>query len=227
MPFMKSPQKNAFTPRIKYSAMTGKWVVSDYDPDARANIDTDVDTPFKALFDLGSIQTGVVHFPAGGAPDVRVVPEGAELPEYPEDTDANGALLFKACMVLKMFSPAIGGVREALLTSAAVRTGVEDLYTTFTAATEAIAGKIPVVLVSPSVPATFGKGPRKTTIYRPLFSIAAWAERVPDFGPRTVRPPTAPAAAMPRPQEGAASAWSPALSARSLEDELPFAPCWQ
>ena len=221
MAFMKSAKKSDFMPRIKYSAMTGDWSVTDYDFETRSNTDTDVETPFKVLFDFGSIQTGVVYFPPGGAPDVRVVPEGEDLPDYPQDEDEKGNLLFKPCIILKMFSPVLGGAREAMLTSAAARTGVEDLYTMFTGAPEAQTGKVPLVLVKDAVAKTFGKG-RKTTLYSPGFDIVGWAERVPEFGVRTVRPPQ-PSLPLSRPSTGVVLPAKPSWAAAPLEDdEIPW-----
>lgn len=202
-----------FADIVKYDANAGRLFRIDYDMTTREKVAVDITTPPpRFAVDFGTIEVGYAHFAASG-PEYRLVPEGQPLPPQPMDLDDKNRLKFRSAFRVKLYGKILNGLREWSSAANCVLESVEDLYGRFGAAAEAHAGQIPVVELARTVPVVMGRGAHQRTIYQPLFSIIGWTDRLPDMGPRTV--------VVPAPAPVAAGAGA------RLDDEIPFAPCWQ
>jgi hypothetical protein len=193
MPFglKAQPQASDIVPIIKYDAKAGRILRPDYDPDTREKCVTDITTPPpKFALDFGTIEIGYIRYTANG-PDYRTVPEGGAIPVQPDDRDDQNRLLFRAGFRLKIYGRILDGLREWSSTAGCVLEAIEDLYGKFRAAPEAATGKIPIVELIKTIPVSYGRGTKASTVYAPCFVIVGWTDRVKEMGNRTVPVPAA------------------------------------
>lgn len=210
-----------FLPIIIYDARAGRLfkVERAQGPTGWESNRVDITSPAPTfLLDFGSIEVGVVRFAPTG-PDFITVPYGQPLPIAPTKE-------YKRCFRAKVASKNLG-VREFSHSANCVLGAIDALHTEFEQAPEAAQGKIPAVQLSgtKAVPTNTPQG--KTTNYAPVFTITGWADRIAEFGERTVpapgpRPKTNGAGAqhVPPPVQPGGAASTPSASA--VPDEMPF-----
>jgi hypothetical protein len=190
-----------FAPRIEYNAKSGRLVVVNRREGVDGAFSTDkIDVTMTGpefALDIGSIQIGWIHFPAGAAPDAVLVPYGEPMPPRPSSRH-------KAGFQVKIWNGREPDTREFKSTAGVVVDVIETLWDEIATAPEAARGMVPVVKFVNAVPVTGRRG----TNYSPDFRLVGkWIdrdERV--FGPRTVAPPNgkaapvAPSQTLPPPQ---------------------------
>ncbi len=96
-------------------------------------------------------------------------------------------------MHIKLAAACGGDVREIAGTSAVFLRGVNALHDAYLTGVKANAGKLPVVVLTDTIPVESGSGGQRSTNYQPIFEIVAWAPRPTDMGPGAKTTP-APAA---------------------------------
>ena len=182
---------------VKYDARAGRIFRSN----KVDGIDTPVDITktFKAVFDLENIQVGWIRFGAGVGPDMHLVALGQPLPPQPANPTGDKALAYKQGFRVTMkLAPQCGGdVREMTSTANVTISAIDTLYDAWQAGQAANPGKLPVVGLIDAEPITSGSGAKKSTNYRPDFSIVGWTNRPADLVPSTRGP--APVAALAEP----------------------------
>jgi hypothetical protein len=175
---------------IPYNALSGRFLKRDKGATGET-VQTDITSPtLQFAIDYAAFQIGWVYFSPNG-PVKPLVPHGQPVPPQPEDKDAKGKLLAKPGLSILFAGNVLGGVREATTTTIVFMDALEETYHLVVGAPEFAAGKIPLVLVGPSIPITRGTGAQKSTNYKPSFSIKGWVDRTPEMGPRTVFPSAA------------------------------------
>jgi hypothetical protein len=157
---------------------------------------------FQAIFDLENIETGWLHFPTGGAPDIRTVKIGSALPDRPSEKHRTG---FRVLMLLGQQSG--GDVREMAANAAVAIKGMDLLHDAYMASPDMKSGMLPVVRLSGTLPiTTSGKAngqPVSSTNYQPVWQIVKWVPRpqqlMPGYDPQkeAAAPPQQAAAAPP------------------------------
>ena len=194
-----------FLPVVKYNAKAGRW--SRVDRENGVSEEIDITRSFKAVFDFENIEVGHISFVAGQAPDFSMVPFGDRIPPAPTSNHKNGVRL------LIKLSPDCGGdVRELASVAKAFLGGIDRLHDDYEAGSMQNPGKLPVVVMSDTLPITSeGKG-QKSTNYAPVFTIEKWVSRPADLvasprGPSTAKA-EAPARATP-PSTGSTRASAP------------------
>jgi len=165
-----------FLPILKYDARAGRFFRMDRVDTGNGFASEPVDiTPIvKFIADFENIEVGWINFPAGSAPDFRLVPMGTQFPDRPSAVHKNG-LRF----MLKL-SKDCGGdkpIREIAGVSKAFLSGIEAVYTQYLAQKGDNPGKLPVLTVSKITPVKTGTGERSSTNYHPQFTISGWAPR--------------------------------------------------
>ena len=173
-----------FLPIIMYMAKEGRLYKRDRVGGASGfdNLDTELPTGTKMVFDFGSIQVGYMHFAAGQAPSFALVPLGKTIPASPSKDHRQG---FRMMVHLGQG----GGKREFATTAKTVLGAVDDLHGEFEKAPEARAGKVPVVEFAGTERITTKNVHGTQTNFRPVFRIVQWIDRPADLGERTVPPP--------------------------------------
>lgn len=213
-----------FLPIVKWDARAGRFFRVDRSQSAEGWVSNDVDLTMdkpKFAVDFGSIETGYIAFTPTG-PDFHMAPLGTAMPAKPTKDHKAGFRVKLAGNALK--GSAEKGVREFAASAKSVLVAMDNLHSAFEAAPEAAAGKVPVVELSGSTTIVTNGPSGKVTSYSPTFTIVAWTDRLPEFGDRTVAPPSSlsppppRAAHVPPPAQPAA----PPPAARPLEDEMPF-----
>jgi len=192
MPFgMDASSGSNFLPIVKYNAVAGRLVVVDRVPGSAEKRVTDITNPPSTFaIDFGSLEVGYIKFAANGAPGFVLVPEGSPLPQQPPEVDDAGRPAFKPGFRVKLYGRALGGLREWCSNSAVVVNALDELYQRFRADPHAADGLVPLVTMVGTIPVSFGKGAGRNTLYAPALRIDRWVDRVPQFGERTVRPPS-------------------------------------
>jgi hypothetical protein len=232
-----------FLARIQYDARTGSFVNVDRIQGADGAWSDRKSRPYydpSFAVDFGSMEVGYIKLDT--PPAFLMVPYfGEGRTEYPRQPDEMAAAkpgetprkAFLPGFRLKVMSSKTFGDSEPRYfsgNSKSANKGVENLYKAFTAAPEASAGKIPVV-VAEEAEAIETKGPKGTTRnFAPRFRITSWIDRPAGFGERTVPPPggAMPAAPRPAPVQQAARqpvpemAAAAAMAAAELDEPLPF-----
>ncbi len=177
------------------------------------------------MVDFGGITVGWVAFLATG-PDFQMVPLGGTLPARPSAEHKQG---FR----MRVFSPKFfNGVREFSSSAKSLLGSIDNLHSTFLAAPEAAAGQMPVVRLDGATPIVT-KGPTgNVTSYAPILTVVSWADRVEEFGERTVSAPTAGARLAPNAAQAPPSKHVPppvttpaASGGGAVPSEMPFAIC--
>lgn len=178
-----------FLPIVKWDARAGRFFRVDRTQGASGwesnDVDLTMDKP-KFCVDLGSIQVGNMAFLPTG-PDFHMVAYGQPMPPKPSKDH-------KAGFRVKLAGNALNGVREFSSSAKSVLASMDNLHSAFEAAPEAATGKVPVVELSGSTTVVTNGPNGKVTSYSPTFTIVAWVDRIPEFGDRTVPPPSADAA---------------------------------
>lgn len=157
--------------RVDRSNASGQWETEQ----------VEVTNGFQAIMDLENIETGWLHFPTGGAPDIRTVKIGTPLPERPSDKHRAG---FRILMKL---GKSIGGdLREMAANAQVSIKGMDALYDLYLAGVQDNPGKLPIVVLEKTIAVTSqGKGadgkPVSSTNYQPVWAITKWVDRPDDL----------------------------------------------
>ena len=212
-------------PVLKFDARAGRFFRVDR-ADGQNN-PVDITQGFKAVMDFENVEVGYIHFPAGAAPEFRMVPIGSAMPENPGGKFRQGVRL-----MLKLSGNCGGDVREIATTAKAVLSAFDACHTEYMAGLPANPGKLPVVSLKTTVPVvTQGRddkgNPVKTTNYSPVFEITGWVNRPDDlvFVPKGGGAPAQQAAQQQAAQAPAAtppSTGSTAVSAPAAADDDDF-----
>lgn len=131
---------------------------------------------FQAVIDLENVETGWLHFPTGGAPDIRVVKDGNAMPDRPSDKHRQG---FRVHMLLGKQSG--GDVREMASNARSTIAGMNALDDQWKAGRGANPGCLPVIKLA-GVKAVQSQGKANgqavtSTNYEPVFEIIKWVPR--------------------------------------------------
>lgn len=166
-------------PVLKFDARAGRFFRVDRS-DGQNN-PVDITQNFKAVMDFENIEVGYINFPAGAAPEFRMVPIGSQMPENPGGKFRQGIR-----MMLKLGKDCGGDIREIATTAKAVLGAFDSCHNEYLAGVKANPGKLPVVELETTVPiVTQGRdekgNPVKTTNYAPVFKIASWVNRPDDL----------------------------------------------
>lgn len=165
-------------PIVKYDSRAGRiFRVDRSDESGRWESNPVEITPvFQAVFDLEHLETGWLHFPTGGAPDIRTAKLGTPLPDKPSDKHRTG---FRIVMLLG--KQAGGDVREMAANAAVAIRGMDQLHDDYLAGLAANPGQLPVVkLLGTTSVTTKGKNNGQevsSTNYQPIWSIVKWVPR--------------------------------------------------
>lgn len=225
MAFGFSYESNAgdIVPVLKFDARAGRFF--RVDRSEGQNNPVDITQGFKAVMDFENIEVGYINFPAGAAPEFRMVPIGSAMPANPGGKFRQGIR-----MMLKLGKDCGGDIREIATTAKAVLGAFDSCHNEYLAGVSANPGKLPVVSLKTTVPiVTQGRdergNPVKTTNYAPVFEIVSWVKRPDDlvFVPKGGGAPAAEAAPAPAPAQAAAtppSTGATAVSAPSSEDDF-------
>lgn len=207
-------------PVLKFDARAGRFFRVDR-ADGQNN-PVDVTQGFKAVMDFENIEVGYINFPAGAAPEFRMVPIGSAMPENPGGKFRQGIR-----MMLKLGKDSGGDIREIATTAKAVLGAFDACHTEYVAGAAANPGKLPVVALETTVPiVTQGRdergNPVKTTNYAPVFKIVSWVSRPDDlvFVPKGGG--SSPAAAAAAPAATPPSTGSTPVSAPAAADDDDF-----
>ena len=171
-------------PIIKYDARAGRLFRVDRSDDSGRweSNPVEITQVFQAIIDLENIETGWLHFPTGGAPDIRTVKIGQALPDRPTDKHRTG---FR--VIMKLGKQAGGDRREMAANAAVAIKGMDLLHDAFTAAPERGQGLLPVIQLQGTLPiTTTGKNngqPVSSTNYQPVWQIVKWVPRPPELQP--------------------------------------------
>lgn len=162
------------TPIIKYDARAGRIFRIDRS-NASGQWETsqvEITDGFQAIFDMPNIETGWLHFPKGGAPDIRTVKIGNPLPERPSDSHRTG---FRVHMKL---GKSLGGDLREMAANAKVSIAAMDaLYDAYLAGVQDNPGKLPVVSLAKTTPVTTSGQGQSSTNYQPVWEIVKWVDR--------------------------------------------------
>lgn len=167
------------TPIIKYDARAGRIHRIDRS-NASGNWETseeEITNGFQAIFDLENIETGWLNFPAGSAPDIRVVKIGTPLPDRPSDKHRAGFRL-----LMKLGKSCGGDLREMASNAKVSIAAMDKLYDAYIAGVQEHPGKLPVVILAGTEKVvSSGKDehgkPQSSTNYQPVWEITKWADR--------------------------------------------------
>ena len=170
---------NDIVPVLKFDARAGRFFRVDRSDGV--NNPVDVTQGFKAVMDFENIEVGFINFPAGAAPEFRLVPIGSPMPENPGGKFRQGIR-----MMLKLGKESGGDIREIATTAKAVLSAFDACHTACVDGVKENPGKLPVVELETTVPVTTQgrdeKGnPVKTTNYSPVFKIVSWVKRPDDL----------------------------------------------
>jgi hypothetical protein len=218
-------------PIIKYDSRAGRIFRVDRTETASGWEANQIELPqhvFQAVFDIEQIEVGWLHFPTGGAPDLRMVKLGQPFPDKPSDKHRAGFRVY-----MKLGKESGGDLRELAANAAVAVKGMDALVDLFDAGVKLNPGKLPLVkLGSTLAVTTSGKGPQgqpvSSTNYQPVWEIVRWIDRPPelqgDYLKRaaeaaqagrtttTAAPPPQAAAPAPAPPPPPAAAPAPAMA---------------
>ena len=208
---LPTPDNSHRLPIIKYDSRAGRiFRVDRTDVSGRwESPATEITPVFQAVFDLENIETGWLHFPTGGAPDIRTAKVGTALPDRPSDKHRSG---FRILVLLGKTSG--GDVREMAANAQVSIKGMDLLHDAYVAGLASNPGKLPVVQLAGTVPVTTqGKAsgqPVSSTNYQPVWQIVKWIDRPPELQPDAIARLTAPTTQTQQtPAPAAASAQAP------------------
>jgi hypothetical protein len=176
-------------PIIKYDSRAGRiFRVDRSDASGRWETNPVEITPvFQAIFDFENIELGWLHFPTGGAPDIRTVRIGQALPDRPTDKHRSGYRL-----MLKLGKASGGDVREMAANAAVAINGMDLLHDQYMAERDAHPGELPIVRLGSIISVTTqGKANGQavsSTNFQPVWQIVGWAARPADLRPDYLPP---------------------------------------
>lgn len=204
-------------PIVKYDARAGRISRRDYVNNEYVTVD--ISRSFKAVVDLENIEVGFINFNTGTAPDFCVVKHGDKMPTPPTSDHKPGVRF-----LLKLAKDCGGDIRELASTAKACLRGVDELHTAYLAGVAANPGKLPVVVLTDTIPVTTGEGTKKSTNYIPQFAITGWAPRPADLvhvpKTRSAAPVAAPMASNSPPATGSRQVAPPAAAPAESEDDF-------
>ena len=209
-------------PIIKYDSRAGRAFRVDRSDDSGKweSNPTEITQVFQAIFDLDNIEVGWLHFPTGGAPDIRTVPVGSALPDRPTDKHRSG---FRVLMLLGKQSG--GDVREMAANAQVSIKAMDLLHDAFMAGRPANPGLLPVVRLAGTIPVTTsGKANGQavsSTNYQPVWQIVKWVPRPPELTPEALAAAAAPQQQAGQPAPAAAAAPAPAQAPLALAPPPP------
>ena len=216
---------NDIVPVLKFDARAGRFFRVDRS-DGQNN-PVDITQNFKAVMDFENIEVGYINFPAGAAPEFRMVPIGSQMPENPGGKFRQGIR-----MMLKLGKDCGGDIREIATTAKAVLGAFDSCHNEYLAGVKANPGKLPVVEIDVDEKGnkriitieTKGRdergNPVTTRNYAPVFKIVSWVNRPDDlvFVPKGGGAPASAAAPAPAPATPPATGSSP-VSAPATDDD--------
>jgi hypothetical protein len=196
MPLNLEPRSAEFIPYLKFNGKAGRWYTR-----SDTGEETEV-ADLLAIFDLGTIKTGWIHFIEGEPPQTAWDSNGAVAPKPAAMPKA------KRGFAVNVFAPKLGGLREFSSTSNGAITAVRDLYDNqFENAPERQTGKVPVVKCEKILPSKSKFG----TNYEPVLKIVKWVDR-----------PVGLPQVLATPDQTIASVAPGAKVRDELDDEIPF-----
>src|SRR3974377_2066774 len=139
MPIIKYDSRAGRIFRVDRSDETGRWESNPIE----------ITQVFQAVPDLDNIEIGWLHFPTGGAPDIRTVRYDKALPDRPTDKHRPG---FRVVLLLGKQSG--GDVREMAANAQVAIKGMELLHDHYLAEKSAHPGQLPVIKLSGTIPVT-------------------------------------------------------------------------
>lgn len=171
-------------PIIKYDSRAGRIFRPDRIETQSGWETTQVELPqasFQAVMDMENVEVGYLHFPTGGAPDLRMVKLGQAFPDKPTDKHRPGFRLY-----MKLGRESGGDVREMAANSQVAVKGMDALVDAYEAGVKANPGCLPLVrLATTTSVTTSGKGPDgkpvSSTNYQPVWEIMRWIARPPEL----------------------------------------------
>jgi len=161
-------------PVVKYNAKAGRWIRVDRE-DGK-NDEVDITRNFKAVFDFENVQVGSISFASGKAPEFCVVKYGERIPQPPTSEYKTGVRI-----LVKLHNDCGGDVRELASVAKAFLSGMDELHDAYLAGAKSNPGKLPVVVMSDTIPITSEGKNQKSTNYAPKFEITAWVSRPVDL----------------------------------------------
>ena len=161
-------------PVVKYNAKAGRW--TRVDREDGTNNEVDITRNFKAVFDFENVQVGSISFATGKAPDFCVVKHGERIPQPPTSEHKDGIRI-----LVKLHNDCGGDVRELASVAKAFLRGIDALHNDYLAGSKSNPGKLPVVVMSDTVPIVSEGAKGKSTNYVPKFEITSWANRPVDL----------------------------------------------
>lgn len=161
-----------FLPVLKYDARAGRTFRVDRADGA--SIPTEVQ--FKAVVDLENVEVGWMHFVAGAAPDMRLWPLGSTWGDQPSPAHKRGIRV-----LVKLSKDTGGDVREVANSSAAFLRAFDALHDSYLAGKAANPGKLPIVVITKTIPVVSKGNGQSSTNYEPVFAITGWVDRPQDL----------------------------------------------
>lgn len=161
-----------FLPILKYDARAGRT----FRVDRADGMSIPTEVAFKAVVDMENVEVGWMHFMAGAAPDMRLYPLGGVWGDQPSPQHKRGLRV-----LVKLSKDTGGDVRELASSSASFLRAFDALHDTYLAGAAANPGKLPVVVITKTVPVTSKGSGQSSTNYEPVFAISAWVDRPADL----------------------------------------------
>ncbi len=165
-------------PYVNYDAKAGRMFRVDRAQMSDGTWATDkveITNSVQFVADLANIRVGWVNYTTQG-PVRRFVTLGKEpIPARPDDKNAEGKPAFKQGFEIDLVLDKASGGGARVFGSAAgcVIEAMDALHDTYTGASEAKAGKLPVVKIANVQPVKSGQ----STNYKPTFAIVNWIDR--------------------------------------------------
>lgn len=161
-----------FLPILKYDARAGRT----FRVDRADGMSIPTEVTFKAVVDMENVEVGWMHFMAGAAPDMRLYPLGGVWGDQPSPQHKRGLRV-----LVKLSKDTGGDVRELASSSASFLRAFDALHDAYLAGAAANLGKLPVVVITKTVPVTSKGSGQSSTNYEPVFAITAWVDRPADL----------------------------------------------
>jgi hypothetical protein len=203
-------KQTSIVPRLKYDGRAGKFSLISRVQENNEWFNDQVDIApgdFRAVVDLDNLEIGWIHYPEGGAPDIKLVKVGQEIGDPPGDKHKEGIRL-----LLLMDDQLSGDVRELMSTAGGLWNGLDTLHDAYMVDRDKNPGKLPVVVLS----GTLDTGSATNPSHEPIFSISEWVSRPTEL-PLEGIPVSQPAKKKP----ALATASSKSVK-RDMDDEIPF-----
>jgi len=200
---------------IKFNAKAGRMIRRDRENGE--NIEVDITRNFKAVMDIESIETGWISFETGGAPSVVMSLWSDPKPARPDANHRQGVRV-----LLKLSKECGGDIRELTGNAKSFLKGMNSLHDEYLRGKESNPGKLPVVVLTDTLPIVTGEGAKRSTNYAPVFEITGWVKRPDDlqYKPRNDKPADAAPQVRTPPSTGSSRAAPPSKPAPVDEDEF-------